>query len=442
MSITSANFEKLSRMTKVKADIYFDAQPLSVTRDNYMIDISILEEASAVAASKPLGEPSVNEMVLTLLNSNNMFNPENNSSAYYGKIGRNLMIVVSYTEGEFSEDWLPFGTFYVTNWKVPTGGVAVTVIARDRIQNYIKQPMKYMELRRNETYKSFIERGFAAMGIPEVYVDEALTGIVNYAYGTNETFGAWLKKVTEASLAFCFVDRLNRIQVVAATKSAVSVGDISESTILLSATLDQDIVKTYTDLKVTYHMPFVGNEDSFLTENDLVITDGINELDYVNGSLIMDVTNVSITGHDKLDIDSLSYTPWTVSLVAIATGSGVGTLDIRGRVVETNTAALTYELEATDEIPNVMDINNEFIQSAEVAALVGSVMSRLLVCKSLLIELSTRGNPLLQLNDIVTIVNPKHSIESDAKIIRADYMYNGALSCKYTVMNADALEVL
>ena len=83
-----ADYNSQDRCIVWKLDIYFDGinkEPLSITRDNYLIDADLLEEASA-DSKDPFGSVSSNELSFSLYNENGMFSPTVATGEYYGKI--------------------------------------------------------------------------------------------------------------------------------------------------------------------------------------------------------------------------------------------------------------------------------------------------------------------------------------------------------------------
>lgn len=61
--LVDADFNAASREISMRLDIYLDETPLEVTKQNYLIDSSWLEEGSA-DSSNPFGAVSSNELSL------------------------------------------------------------------------------------------------------------------------------------------------------------------------------------------------------------------------------------------------------------------------------------------------------------------------------------------------------------------------------------------
>ena len=70
---------------------FSSSEVLEVTKSKYLISSSNLEE-SYKSSDSPFGDVTSNELTLTLYNENNIFNPINRASKYYGLIKRGVKI--------------------------------------------------------------------------------------------------------------------------------------------------------------------------------------------------------------------------------------------------------------------------------------------------------------------------------------------------------------
>ena len=127
--LVDADFNAASREISMRLDIYLDETPLEVTKQNYLIDSSWLEEGSA-DSSNPFGAVSSNELSFRLYNDNGIFSPTNPSSPYFGKI-RNGIKVIPYINVEGTE-WEQLGEYFVTDWEAAITGTYADVITNDQ----------------------------------------------------------------------------------------------------------------------------------------------------------------------------------------------------------------------------------------------------------------------------------------------------------------------
>ena len=122
-------YNNRSRRVYYKVDVFFNGRtepPLEITRDNYLISSSLLEEATA--GDTPFNNVSSNEVSFVLDNPKRIFNPTNMSSPYYNKMHRGVPVSVSIRCSE-DDEWSPLGDFYVTDWQATS--TTATVVADD-----------------------------------------------------------------------------------------------------------------------------------------------------------------------------------------------------------------------------------------------------------------------------------------------------------------------
>ena len=127
--LIDADFNAASREIFMRLDIYLDEIPLEVTKENYLIDASWLEEGSA-DSSNPFGAVSSNEFSFRLYNENGLFSPTNTSSIYFGKIRNGLKIVPFIRT--IDTDWQQLGEYFATDWSAAITGTYADVTANDK----------------------------------------------------------------------------------------------------------------------------------------------------------------------------------------------------------------------------------------------------------------------------------------------------------------------
>lgn len=92
-----------------------------------------------------------------------------------------------------------------------------------------------------------------------------------------------------------------------------------------------------------------------------------------------------------------------------------------------------------DFTSNPLSVDNNLIQT-KIQAI--SYKQKLLnFVNALIPELSLviRGNPLLELGDVISVVSDKYKVNFTGILKRAEYSFNGSLSCKITLLNVEVL---
>ena len=152
------------RCIDVQLKIYFDSEPLIVTKDNYLISFNILEELSS-DGSTPFGSISSNELDFSLFNVDDIFTPTNENGPYYGNIETNTKVEILIREEMNDTDWIKMGTFYVYDWKCNQGDSVVTVTCNDKLQQLLKLPMPIYMVKQNISVKQFLTELFKNIGL-------------------------------------------------------------------------------------------------------------------------------------------------------------------------------------------------------------------------------------------------------------------------------------
>ena len=123
MNTTDDMYNATTRHIQLMLKVYLNSTPLIVTKDDYLIDATILLEACSDGDS-PFGNVTANQLNCTLLNLNGLFSPTNSDSIYYGKIKKGLKIEVYIKPVDNDEvEYDPLGIFYVTDWDTTITGI-------------------------------------------------------------------------------------------------------------------------------------------------------------------------------------------------------------------------------------------------------------------------------------------------------------------------------
>ena len=140
LKTTDDNYNASTRYLEQKAIIYFSSSNiLEITRDNYLITSSALEEAHSRSGSVPFGGVTSNELSLELLNEGGIFSPTNNKSPYYGLMKKGIKIelfirpVVESENEDEQYEWDPLGVYYITDWQAKVTGMIATIVANDKL---------------------------------------------------------------------------------------------------------------------------------------------------------------------------------------------------------------------------------------------------------------------------------------------------------------------
>ena len=184
------DFNTPSRHIVMRLDIFFDglqSDPLIITKDNYLIDATLLEEIGA-EDSNPLGTISANELSFSLYNSDGIFSPTNTNSPYYGKIKTNVPII-PYMRPETTDNtevnWIKMGEYYVSNWSASVTGIDAFITAEDELQQVFLEKSPSIPVGLNKKQAEFFQEVFNALGYT-AKISRDLNDVLLYTFTEGE----------------------------------------------------------------------------------------------------------------------------------------------------------------------------------------------------------------------------------------------------------------
>jgi len=433
---SDATYNALSRTIYHKVDIYLDgnnADPLSVTKDNYMITTSLLEEATS--GDTPFDGVSSNEISINLHNLHSIFTPTNTTSIYYGKMKRGVKII-PYFRTSLTDDWGQIGTFYITNWAAtPTSNIAV-VTANDKLYNIFSQDAVDMPVSSNTTVSSFYTSFFALFNIVPV-VDSSVTATLSKAFNElgNKEF---LSALSSAFLCLCNC----------AHNGSVTIKELATTQALRATITDADQVKTidvklsissdYDSAYLKYYVPQESAEGSVLNINALSLNSTDSTLIYtLNNKPLIQFKSISFNNDTTLltFISALATSKTITINLADIPDNTVTSLNVNGVYLE----KVGYEIGTQGENP--LTIDSVYIQDTQSAINYKTIMDRFASSLTPIIQASIKGNPNFQIGDKIQLISTRYGVNFTGILMRQHFDYDGGLSCTITLLNSALVEV-
>lgn len=439
MSISpDASYNAASRTIHHKVDIYLDGpsmSPLSVTRDDYMITTSLLEEATS--GDTPFDTVSSNEFTLNLNNTNSIFTPTNSQSPYYSKMKRGVKVIPYFRASE-ADDWNQMGIFYVTDWSAAPTSTTAVITADDKLFGIFGQDAVVLPVKSDVLVSQLYIDFFALFGIVPV-VDASVTDSLAKAFieQGNKDF---LSALSTAFFCICNC----------AHNGAVSIKDLSVPQGLRATITDADQVKTidvklsisssYDSAYLKYYTPQESAEESVLNINEVVLKSTDTSLTYSldNGPLIR-LKSVSFDNNNDVlfTITSIKATSKAITLIISPVAEGtVTSLNVNGIYLE----KISYEIGAQGENP--LSVDNVYIQDTQTAINYKDIMDRFTSGVTPVLNATIRGNPNLQIGDKVRLISTRYGIDFTGILMKQQFDYDGGLSCDITLLNATLVEVV
>lgn len=438
---TDADYNAEARYLEQKIDIHFSSSNiLSITKDTYLVTSSILEEAHSQSGSAPFGGVTSNELSLELLNENGIFSPTNTKSPYYGLMKKGIKIevfirpVVETEDEEKQYVWDPVGVYYVTDWQAKVTGLLATITANDKLYRAFNKKLTMLPVCRNMTQKAFYEHIFDNLNLVGE-IDDTLVSVLKYAYISQDT-KELLSTLNMSALADCFCKHDGTLKVQHLTNLGEVRATISDADQILSANIEQTLAYPYDNVQVTYNLPQESDVQNVLSLKNVIIPAGISKRDNVSltGTPLLKLCYSILTGV-KANITKLEATPISIDITThnhdVETDEG--TIDIFGTILNNNEITIGTETE------NSLLISNPYIQDSAYAQSVYDHLQAYINNMLPILELEVRGNPKLELGDIIQADSIKYDLHYTGVLIKQVFDYDGSLKGTITLLNTSIL---
>ena len=441
LKTTDDNYNASTRYLEQKAIIYFSSSNiLEITRDNYLITSSALEEAHSRSGSAPFGGVTSNELSLELLNEGGIFSPTNNKSPYYGLMKKGIKIelfirpVVESENEDEQYEWDPLGVYYITDWQAKVTGLIATITANDKLYKAFSKDLTALPISRNKTQKEFYEYIFDNLGL-QGDIDKTLNTLIRYAYIDRST-KELLSMLNMSALADCFCKHDGTLKVQHLTNIPALRATITDNDQVLSVKIEQSLDYDYDGVNLVYNLPQESNVQCVLSLKDMIIPKGISKRNNVSltGTPLLKLC-YSILSGVKAHISSIEATPVSVnfSIDNPEIETEDCTVDIYGTLLVNNEITLGKEVE------NCLVINNLYIQESTYADIVYNHLNAYIRNLLPILELEVRGNPKLELGDVIQVDSDKYNLHYKGLLIRQTFDYDGSLKSTITLLNTSIL---
>lgn len=434
-----AVYNQKGRALDSKIEIYFDGAyqaPLVVDLSNYLITWTIMEEACG-SSGVPWGSVSSNEFNFTMYNQDDLFNPANKNSPYYGKIKAGVMVKVYCRPVTAEYEWDQLGMYFIAEWTTSQEGSVVSITSYDLITDVtegttVKMPV-FMDVQRPAFLRSF----FNQLNISINYIsDDYSTLPAGYHVGDNYTF---LNNVSEGMRVFIFCDHQGVITVQYMNKKLDVAHTLTDNDQIVEITTEHRITTDYNGIEVYLRVPQLVRA-SILTVKDFEVPPaGIDVTDQQFNVLpVAGVTMARIPGMGKsARVDTFSATSSDIDYHVANLQTETMTVDIffEGLTIE------TVDTRYSDDSSKLLSMNNIYVQTQEQFESAKRFMKAFVANKLPIIEVTARGNPKYELGEKFKIVSSRYNLTFEGLLIRQSLNYNGGLSSTLTFMNSEILEV-
>ena len=422
--------------------VYFDGDTSAPTEftGTSIVKINFTEEAKSESgtAGNPFGEVSSNEITISFDNSNYDFTPTNASGAYYGKLRPNLLVRVylgvEKTAGVY--EYVPLGVFRTSDWETPSQAVEATVTCSDKLYEIGDRDVPMLPAVTNTTVYAMFETLFTALGLSslEYEIDISLNQAISIGWYPKGKVIDALQSLAIAGNCNVMASRYGTIRVRNNFKTGNAVATWTDSNQIITAGNPQRFLDTYNAVKVNYKLPYLKAESSLLKVESLTVPQGGLTLDEITFTTtpVAAVTQVKLTGATNVAVSTMEYGAHAISIALTNTGAAESvTLEVLGQAVDMISTTYTAEDAALIALwgRREISIDNDLIQTKNVAQLYAISLLQYMKDPSNNFSLNIRGDPSLEVNDIIQIDDDTDKIGTINIVpIRFNLDYDGGLS--------------
>lgn len=405
--------------------------------DEDLEDMQVLEEATS-QSGVPLGNVTSNELNVSVRNDHRWLTPSNEDSPfkYDLKPGVRLYPYIGLEILPNQFEFVPMGKFISSDWTMPEQSVFASITGYDRLYELAQQPMPKIPVVTDTTIKGLLETIFLAYGLSpsEFIIDDTLTQPIQMGWLPRGNFFDGMRAISEAGNCAITTDRYNRI---------IAKNNFQEPNPITELTSDKDVIEltnphsylsVYSGVKVGYKIPVASEIRQVLSATGLEVQAGVTTLKNIPFSQgpVIRLEYYRIKQSSDVRILSIVNDAWTCDIEVQNLSSSPKKIDIEayGLTVETLDAEFTLtDSEAANMIgKRLYEVNNPLIQSDNVAKLYARSLLQYLKQPDATFKGKIRGNPALELFDIVKADNV--AVNMNNIIIcptRFEYRYDGGL---------------
>lgn len=388
-----------------------------------------------------LGAVSANELTLALDNTGRVFTPTNQNGPYYGKLKPNVKLepYLGLVLPDESIEWMPLGVYWSGDWLAPSQSLQATVTAYDRVYQIGQMDVPGLVIQPGTTIGQLFRLLFQRLGLVEG-VDFAIDPTIQAPVAQG-----WLPngKVLDAMQALCVAgtcnvtaDRLGIIQVKNNFHQGNPVIRITDQDHIKTAENPQRWLQTYSSVRINYKIPTVKTGQTVLQLDSFTIPNGVIKflsMQFSQGP-VRSLTQIQLIGASNSTLVVNSWDAWTVTFTTTNTGP-----DEQAQIVAVGDClqlnVLMYSQQDSEAVASFgvkeLKVDSDFIQSLQAAQAYAAVLLAYVTDPSVQFELEVRGDPAMEVGDIIEIDNPTDLIGLQIiSLYRIELDFDGALEAK------------
>lgn len=407
-----------------------------------LVDISLMEETGAESGN-PIALVSANGCTIGLRNDHGYYIPQNNQSPYAGMLQPGTRFR-TYMGIEVSTDifeFIPLGVFYSTEWDTAEQQMTAYINGHDILYDMGDLPIPILPLETNISAKDLFERLFIGMGLTssEYSIDASLADqIIPYGWIPNGKVKEALQDLSVATRAVVFVNRLEVLSVKVQNLSTQEVDTWTDDDLIIDASNPQKFNQVFSKVVIKQYNGKASAEIKELGGiRDIKLDAGSTQIIKVNfkDGPITKVSSIQLLNANTSYVAGVEIGAFTAEIVLTNPGTQAETgldLTLQGYPLELTSG--DYEIsdpQTTLKFETVTSIDCVLLQDGVQVKEYGSDLIKIVSDPKRYVTLETRGDPSVELQDIIQIDAPSRELENVVIYpTRISIDYDGGLSSR------------
>lgn len=338
------------------------------------------------------------------------------------------------------KEWVPLGTFWSGDWRVPEDGIYAQTIGRDRLELLRKSTYSTSQVQMNKTLYDLAQNILQDAGLTEeeYYIDTELQQLpVPYAYFEPQSHREALRKVAEACLGQVYCDREGIIRIEGPSFLQSQTEPVMTITSSDYFRKDNPVkwseIANYIEVETQPLRPDVAQE-VYRSNEPISITAGQTKTItvYYNHTPCIEATATLENAVSGAEITKATYYAWGADITVTSTNTGTFELVINAKPLK----VLNKEKAIAKDNASITDNGmlkytfpaNSLVQTREVAQKIADTLLAYYKDPRRDVEVEWRGNPALLLGDRIAVIDKNET--NEYYVTRQELEFDGALRAR------------
>lgn len=406
---------------------------------NYLTSLEINEEMGS-ENNNPVGVVSSNTLKMAINTKDLSLIPQNSSSQYYGYMNNTATVTVKVesVDGETT-----FGLFYVSNWKsniTSANPYRVVIEGVDLLSILGKNKIPSTELQKTQSITSYLSGILTKLNaeLPAKYrVTNAIPSAaftnfptIQYPSYSSDDISTLLNTIAQSTLTNFYLTRANTLTAsyLLERQAGQSVGTLSDSVNVTSASLDASNLVNYNSVKVNYYLNTVNDTTLINTLDGQSLVVGDNAFSVpLSGVYKISYIKIVSPQSGRVEISDFSYSKDTLDIILTSDEATTCRIEIYGQTLKENKMSLTVQRQSSSN--ETLEVTNNLLPESSIRSFATKLLS-LTELRGEELTLDGFFNPQLQLGDTVA-VDCSNSINESGnfKVIGLNWKIGNTIKC-------------